>query len=378
MAEDEITEHTRICSLHFPNGDSRQLSSLVLVASPKKKGTARTQRAEKRSQLSFSPPSHAPVKCKALTSSEVSTTAAPSELSEDTLLSVSIGEPLLSDYSIQELPGGSESSNDIVVNSALLARIEALEAENKKLQNQLQSAKPAHFRLENILGDDDTLRGFTQASNHWKCSSLFLSSLVLLLHYWGTSTTRTSRKRRHKLDPKNQFFLMLIRLRLNARVKDLAYRFGISTALVSKYITTWICFLYQHLREIEWMPTPEQVAANVPSIFVEKYPSTASEVFIETPSDLHMQASTWSSYKHHNTAKFLVACSPNGTITYISPLHVGGISDVELTRVSGFIQKLPRNATSPISIMADRGFTKRSWSNTEHSPILIRPQAAFS
>ena len=87
------------------------------------------------------------------------------------------------------------------------------------------------------------------------------------------------------------------------------------------------------------MPTPEQVAANLPSIFVEKYPSTfaiidASEVFIETPSDLHMQASTWSSYKHHNTAKFLVACSPNGTITYISPLHVGGISDVELTRAS--------------------------------------------
>ena len=133
-------------------------------------------------------------------------------------------------------------------------------------------------------------------------------------------------------------------------------------ALVSKYITTWICFLYQHLREIEWMPTPEQVAANLPSIFVEKYPSTfaiidASEVFIETPSDLHMQASTWSSYKHHNTAKFLVACSPNGTITYISPLHVGGISDVELTRVSGFIQKLPRNATSPISIMTNRRLT---------------------
>ena len=77
MAEDEITEHTRICSLHFPNGDSRQLPYLVLgkrLASPKKKGTARTQQAEKRSRLSFSPPSHAPVKRKALTSINYSCT----------------------------------------------------------------------------------------------------------------------------------------------------------------------------------------------------------------------------------------------------------------------------------------------------------------
>ncbi len=32
-----------------------------------------------------------------------------------------------------------------------------------------------------------------------------------------------------------------------------------------------------------------------------------SEVFLETPSDLAMQSSTWSQYKHHNTVKFLVA-----------------------------------------------------------------------
>ena len=43
-----------------------------------------------------------------------------------------------------------------------------------------------------------------------------------------------------------------------------------------------------------------------------------SEVFIETPSDLQMQSSTWSQYKHHNTAKFLVGCTPNGAICYIS------------------------------------------------------------
>ena len=59
------------------------------------------------------------------------------------------------------------------------------------------------------------------------------------------------------------------------------------------------------------MPSVKQVEGTLPSAFREKYPSTyciidGSEIFMETPSDLHMQSSTWSSYKHHNTAKFLM------------------------------------------------------------------------
>ena len=70
-----------------------------------------------------------------------------------------------------------------------------------------------------------------------------------------------------------------------------------------------------------------------------------------------MQSSTWSSYKHHNTAKFLIACTPNGAVSFISPLFVGSISDVELTKFSGFIEKLKDR--KGISVMADRGFTIR-------------------
>lgn len=59
--------------------------------------------------------------------------------------------------------------------------------------------------------------------------------------------------------------------------------------------------------------------------------------------------------KHHNTAKFLVACTPNGAISYTSPVYVGSISDVQLTRCSGFLETLKDKPG--ISIMADRGFT---------------------
>ena len=91
-----------------------------------------------------------------------------------------------------------------------------------------------------------------------------------------------------KLDPLNQLFMTLMKLKLNLREKDLAYRFGISVSVVSKYFITWVCFLYSHLHEIDWMPTVEQIKGTMPHAFKEKYPKTyiiidASEVFVETP-----------------------------------------------------------------------------------------------
>ena len=99
--------------------------------------------------------------------------------------------------------------------------------------------------------------------------------------------------------------------------------------------------MYHHLQE---MPSVEQVKGTMPQSFKEKYPSSyviidASEIFIETPTDLHIQSSTWSNYKHHNTAKLLIACTPNGAISYVSPLYVSAISDVELTKTCRFIEK---------------------------------------
>ena len=154
--------------------------------------------------------------------------------------------------------------------------------------------------------------------------------------------------------------MTLMRLRRNLKVLDLSVRFGVSRTAVSRYVTTWICFLYQHLKEIDWMPSVEQVSGTLPPAFREHFPTTyaiidGSEIFMETPTDLQMQSSTWSNYKNHNTAKFLIACTPNGSICFISPLYVGSISDVEITRVSRYLTQLEDKPG--ISIMADRGFT---------------------
>ena len=121
------------------------------------------------------------------------------------------------------------------------------------------------------------------------------------------------------------------------------------------------------------MPTASQVKATLPHALKEKYPNTyviidASEFFLEIPSDLRLQSSTWNNYKHHNTAKLLIAYTLNGAISYISS---GLISDVELTCVSGLIFKLPRNESA--SVMADRGFTIQDQLNEVGAELNIPP-----
>ena len=300
---------------------------------------------------------------------------------------------LFSDYNVHELPDLSEesclesctSSGDVssqhlndrqamVVNTALVARIESLEKEKQALVVATKKCK--YFSLDDIAHNDSLVRFYTGFHSYEVLLSFyeFLGPSVDNLTYWGSKSTK--RKRRMKLDPLNQLFLTLIKLRLDLRERDLGLRFGITVSTVSKYFITWVCFLYAHLREIEWMPSVDQVRATLTHAFKERYPRTyiiidASEIFMETPNDLQLQSSTWSSYKHHNTAKFLIGCTPNGAISYISSLYVGSISDVELTRVSGLTEKLV--GKSDISVMADRGFTIRDQLKAVGADLNIPP-----
>ncbi len=76
------------------------------------------------------------------------------------------------------------------------------------------------------------------------------------------------------------------------------------------------------------------------------------EVFIECPSNLLGRASTWSSYKHHNTVKILLGIAPQGVVSYASDAWGGRTSDKYLTEHCGILnQLLPGDV-----VLADRGF----------------------
>ena len=170
------------------------------------------------------------------------------------------GEPLISDFNIHEIPNQPDISRQqvnppidetsVIVNKALLARIEFLEAELVQCQSKLQKQEPRYFRITNIASNDSLISFYTGFPSYevFLCFFEFLGPSVHYLNYWGDKGM-TKGKRKKKLDPMNQLFLTLIKLRQNPKERDLALRFGISVSTVSKYFITWVCFLYSHLRD---------------------------------------------------------------------------------------------------------------------------------
>ena len=358
LDESGLKPYSRVCSRHFPDGDAKKEPEVNLgkqVTSPKKRDHPRAKRAKIRDSVK----ELAELRLKSLTVSpstsrfvtptvQISTCATESGCS--TPATVPAAQP--------------PSDTEVLVNTALLARVEALEAENSRLKRDLDKCekKRQYFRLEQVKHDDKLIRFYTGFVSYAIFLSFFnfLGPVVNELRYRGEKGGQGLRHRVRMLDPINQLFLTLVKLKLNLKLKDLAFRFGISPSAVSWYINTWICFLYHHLKEIDWTPSVNQVISTLPHSFKKLYPNTfaiidGSEIFLETPSDLCMQSSTWSQYKHHNMAKFLLACTPNGAISFVSPVFVGSISDIKLTRESGFLTTLQDKPG--ISIMADRGFT---------------------
>ncbi len=61
---------------------------------------------------------------------------------------------------------------------------------------------------------------------------------------------------------------------------------------------------------------------------------------IERPKSLHVQATTWSDYKRHNTLKYVIGISPSGYIMFISDGYGGRASDQHICQDSSFYEKL--------------------------------------
>ena len=112
-----------------------------------------------------------------------------------------------------------------------------------------------------------------------------------------------------KLKLEQELLLIMMRLHLALSVGDLAFRSAISDSLVGSIFISWVKLMKCELSWLIKQPSKEQTKKVLPKCF-EKYYSKVrciidcSEVFIETPSSLELQAICWSDYKHHCTFKF--------------------------------------------------------------------------
>jgi len=77
-----------------------------------------------------------------------------------------------------------------------------------------------------------------------------------------------------KLPLLEQFFLTLVRLRLDLLEQDLANRFGISVSSVSRITATWINLMFHCFKAIERFPPWHIVEKHMPEAFKREYPNT--------------------------------------------------------------------------------------------------------
>ena len=122
-----------------------------------------------------------------------------------------------------------------------------------------------------------------------------------------------TRRRFQKVCGRDQFLLILMRLRLGLFNEDLADRFCISPSTCSVIFTPWVKLLSKLFGEslLIWLPR-DVIRSHLPAMFLPKYQKVVciidcTEIFIEQPKSVDIQAATWSEYKKHNTMKFLIA-----------------------------------------------------------------------
>ncbi len=170
----------------------------------------------------------------------------------------------------------------------------------------------------------------------------------------------SSRGRRRKiLSLFEEYLLTLIRIRRGYDIDHMAFLFKISQGHASSIFITWTNFLAKCLAPLIKWPSKQVNSGNLPNAF-KSYPKTrvvidCTEFFIQKPFRPNAQRATWSNYKHSNTFKLLVGIMPTGTITFLSKLYSGSISDVSIVEKSSLIDKLEEND----DVMADRGFNIR-------------------
>jgi hypothetical protein len=148
-----------------------------------------------------------------------------------------------------------------------------------------------------------------------------------------------------------------MRIRLDLKIDDLAFRFGVSSSHVSSIVSTMISFLSRELEPLIYWPTPEQTLAYTSKHFLGNLANVegiidCTEQKIAKPSLSKAQYQTYSTYKSSNTLKKLVICTKSGSFSYISPSFGGSSSDRHITEQCQIAQKFNPGMIA----LVDRGF----------------------
>ncbi len=172
------------------------------------------------------------------------------------------------------------------------------------------------------------------------------------LRYYSSTVTSISLE--------DQLLMTLMKLKLNCRDLDLAERFAVSRTTVSNVVKTHIVALHEILFDgmlVGRIPSQLKCSGCLPACFdafkTARAVMDATEMTMDIPTNLNLQAACYSSYKSRHTAKAVTCVAPNGTIVFCSNTYPGSTSDNAIVEHSRILEQFQPGDL----IVADKGFT---------------------
>lgn len=232
-----------------------------------------------------------------------------------------------------------------IENNQLNAECRKLREENSKLQAKLKSIGMTD--LKHFNGNDEKVKFLTGLQSF----SVLITIFNFLKGHLNTSVNAA-------LTEAQQLLLTLFRLRLNLNTQFLGYLFGIHQSTASRIFNLVVDVMYSRLvPSLIFWPSKEDIYTSMPMCFQMTFPKCVSiidcfELFCERSSDFKAKAQTYSSYKSHNTVKYLISVTPQGFVSFLSKGWGGRTSDKHVVENSGYVNNLLQGDV----ILADRGF----------------------
>ena len=224
----------------------------------------------------------------------------------------------------------------------LKARKEQSAFVNKDLQRH------PFVSLDRIQFDDELVHHYTGLED-WDNFNFVFNFLTIGLN-------ESAQKNRSDLSPKSCFLMLCVYLRLHYDFFELSRMFGVSKTAARSLCISWLKFCVSEFKSFTLWPNSSLVKFFSPSDFRAKFSTTriildCTEIPIMKSSHRKAQSATFSNYKHKNTAKVLVGCTPGGLTSFVSDSYAGSVSDRQIFEKSNLVENLSKGD----SVMVDKG-----------------------
>ncbi|XP_073701821.1 uncharacterized protein [Garra rufa] len=211
--------------------------------------------------------------------------------------------------------------------------LEALKKENVELRESLEKMSLTEASFKN---DPEKVRFYTGLPNYFVFETVML---LLVPHMKGDKNA--------KLSKFQQLLLTLMRLRLDLKNQDLAYRFGVKVATVTRTVHRIINIMFTTLvpTAVFW-PSRVELRKNLPAALLCTYPDCAVivdcfRVSLEKALNVDVNQEVASTaLTTVNELKYVIGVAPQGVVTFVSRGSPGHVSDKNLVESSGLLFKL--------------------------------------